>query len=103
MLFWDSYRPAVVKVVLPGMVKDGSTSFPYNYSCPKVFISTSIMVRMHPDNKSVKLDKNPLHSYEFQEGIMGANWDTLSLDVSQSATTVKKRNTYESQGLPIPA
>ncbi|KAK7753914.1 hypothetical protein SLS62_004012 [Diatrype stigma] len=49
--FWDYYRPRGGEVAFPGIVKDSLTSFPYDYSCPKVFTSASIMVRMHPDNK----------------------------------------------------
>jgi tyrosinase len=66
--FWDYYRPRGGEVTFPGIVKGGLTSFPYDYSCPKVFTSPSIMVRMFPDNKLVKLDENPLHSYHFETG-----------------------------------
>lgn len=79
--YWDYYRPRGGRVKFPGIIDNGMTAFPYDYSCPEVFTTKELMVRMPPNN-TPKSIKNPLFSYKFDKDIMGDDWEKIGLNVS---------------------
>ena len=80
--FWDYYRPRGGEVKFPGIINNGLTSYPYDYSCPKVFTTEFIMIKRAPDDKLVPI-KNPLYDFSFPSGglLEKRDWDSLSTDV----------------------
>ena len=90
--FWDYYRPRYnggENVKFPGIIKNGMTSFPYDYSCPRVFTEESIMVRRSPDDKLVPM-KNPLYQFWFPDGGLKdeRDWDSMCKDVCKPLSPI---------------
>jgi tyrosinase len=84
--FWDYFRPRAGEVTFPGIIKNGMTSYPYDYSCPKVFTAPEIMIRQYPKNNLVK-SPNPLSTFKFEKGTMTEDWNKLKLSVSLIAAS----------------
>ncbi|KAK8060693.1 Tyrosinase [Apiospora saccharicola] len=66
MPYWDYYRPRGNRVNFPGIIKNGFTSFAYDYSSPIAFTVDKINVRTAPDDKWTTI-ANPLHHWDFEE------------------------------------
>jgi len=66
MPYWDYYRPRGNRVNFPGIIKNGFTSFAYDYSSPIAFTVDKINVRTAPDDKWTTM-ANPLHHWDFEE------------------------------------
>ncbi len=80
--FWDYYRPRGGPVEFPGVVDQEKTSFPYDYSLPRVLTEKTISVRIHPHNELKQLPHNPFRFYEFQPGSLPPDeWDLFAEDV----------------------
>jgi len=79
--YWDYFRPRGGKVQFPGIIDgEGDTSYPYDFSMPRVLTEEWVMVRTTPNNELVKV-RNPLNSYSFPQEqsktIPDAEWELL--------------------------
>ena len=74
--YYDYYRPRSYEVKFPGIIDNGMTSFPYDYSCPLIFTAPNLMIRKAPDD-APKLTPNPLYSYKFDQA-GGMDWDKFT-------------------------
>lgn len=80
--YWDYYRPRAYNkrgFRFRGIVENGFTSYPYDFSAPLVFTTEQLMIRRPEDNKLVPT-KNPLFSYTFPKKIPAADWTEKDLD-----------------------
>lgn len=87
--FWDYFRPRGGAVEFPGIggvVDKGSTSFPYDYSLPRIFTEKTISARFYPNNELKSLGRNPFHSHKFSdEEASKIEWNIFANDVSAPA------------------
>jgi hypothetical protein len=83
--YWDYFRPRAGpgNFIFPGVISDGSTTYPYDYSAPLIFTRPSVTVKFPPKGKPDSLP-NPLHHYNFKAktGQLSADeWKSFSGDV----------------------
>lgn len=80
--YWDYFRPRGASVTFPGVVHDGETGFPYDYSVPRVLTDKTLMVFKSPKNIREELEGNPLCQFKFVDStITKEEWDILNEDV----------------------
>ena len=77
--YWDFHRPRGGPVQFPGVVKPNKiTEFPFDYSVPKIFSETNVMVRPAPNNELQPLGPNPFNFFTFPHGwIKSVEWNKL--------------------------
>ena len=80
--YWDYFRPRGGAVKFPGVVDKGETSFPYDYSLPRIFTEKSVSVRLYPDDKLTSLGRNPFNYYGFNDKASSKiEWDVFARNV----------------------
>jgi tyrosinase len=79
--YWDYFRPRGAEVTFPGIANGGKTSFPYDYSAPRVLTDPELMVHKSPDN-GLKQVPNPLCQFLFvDQSIQEEEWQNINSDV----------------------
>lgn len=68
MPYWDYFRPRGGKVTFPGIInkEKGTTTYPFDYSAPRIFTDEKIMLRQPPLNKSEPIT-NPFWHFVFSK------------------------------------
>ena len=80
--FWDYYRPRGGPVTFPGVIDRGSTSFPYDYSLPRILTEPKVFARFYPDNEQKQLEQNPFQFHAFDEDESAKiEWDVFAISV----------------------
>lgn len=77
--YWDYFRPrAKRETKFPGITLPfGKTSFPYDFSIPRIFTEPKVMIRT-PEKNELVLHDNLLFSFRFPEGwILPEDWNAL--------------------------
>lgn len=74
--YWDYYRPRGGKVTFPGIF-NGQTSFPYDFSVPKIFTVDRIMLKTPDKADELQPVQNPFKLFSFATGgsIPQRDWD----------------------------
>ena len=85
--YWDYYRPRGGPVTFPGIVDKGTTSFPYDYSLPRIFTEKSVSARFPPNNELKSLRRNPFHFHPFDDKESSRiEWEIFAPDVRPQAS-----------------
>ncbi|KAK8054725.1 Tyrosinase, partial [Apiospora phragmitis] len=93
MPYWDYYRPRGPRVNFPGIIKNGMTSFAYDYSCPIAFTVDKINVRAAPDDKWMAMG-NPLHHWDFEKDFVPEkDWVSTKAFVQDELLYARNRTT----------
>ncbi|MCJ1439065.1 hypothetical protein MMC27_008456 [Xylographa pallens] len=80
--YWDYYRPRDYQVTMPGVVKHGTTTAPYDYHMPQIFTLQEVMVKTLPDEQLVAMS-NPFLQYKFASGdLTEEEWKASNIDIT---------------------
>lgn len=92
--YWDYFKPRYERnTVFPGIGGgDGrSTSFPYDFSLPRILSEETILVERPGSTQRVPMSRNPLRTFVFPTGsgsIPEADWKETSRFASSSRQTI---------------
>jgi tyrosinase len=65
--YWDYFRPRAHRTTaFPGIVDNGTTSFPFDFSVPQIFTLQQIMIDL--PGKGLTPQPNPLNFFNFPSG-----------------------------------
>ena len=91
--FWDYFRPRGGPVRFPGIVDEGTTVFPYDYSLPRIFTEHSVSAHFYPNNQLKSLGRNPFHFHEFSDKESSRiEWDIFASKVVLQATLTQENS-----------
>ena len=87
--YWDYFRPRGGEVTFPGVLDGRETTYPFDYSLPRVFTEKDISVFAPPNNELKPLARgNPFRSHPFNNDESGTiEWKDFAPQVRSQASS----------------